>query len=79
MTAYFIVGFVIGICGALVGFLVGVEEVSKRASDGVCIRADDGEAYLRISEEGQKKLMDPSTRILYIRVIDVATRNKHPL
>lgn len=79
MTGYFIITFIAAICGTIVGFIVGANEVTRRASDGVCMRSDDGEAYLRISEEGQRKLMDPSTKLLYISVIDVTTRNKHPL
>lgn len=67
------------LCGFIVGFVLGVDAVSRRASDGVCIRADDGEAYLRISEDGQRKIMDPSTKLLYIRVINMSTRNNHPL
>ena len=78
MTNYLIIAVAALIGGILIGFVLGVDEVSKKAADGTCVRTN-GEAYLRISEEGQKKLMEPSTRILYIRVIDVATRNKHPL
>ena len=67
------------ICGFIIGFVLGFEEVSRRASDGVCMRTDDGEAYLRISEAGQRKLLDPETRILNIRVVDMSTRNKQTL
>ncbi len=53
--------------------------LNTRAADGVCIRADDGEVYLRMSEAAQKKLADPATEILILRVVDASTRNKHPL
>ena len=79
MTKYFIVVSIAVLFGIFIGFVLGVSEVSRRAADGVCMRADDGEAYLRISEGGQRKLMDPSTKLLYVRVVDVSTRNKHPL
>lgn len=79
MTTYLTIAVVALIGGILIGWLLGINEMSKRAADGVCIRADDGEAYLRISEEGQQKIMDPSTRLLYIRVVNMSTRNKHPL
>ena len=79
MIKYVIIISIAILCGIFIGFVLGVSEVSRRASDGVCIRADDGEAYLRISEEGQRKLMEPSTKLLYIRVINVSTRNKHAL
>lgn len=78
MTNYVIIMAVALIGGILIGFVLGVDEVTKKAADGTCVRMN-GEAYLRISEEGQKKLMDPSTKVLHIHVIDVATRNKHTL
>ena len=79
MIKYVIVISIAVLCGIFIGFVLGVSEMSRRASDGVCIRADDGEAYLRISEGGQQKLMDPSTKLLYIRVVNMSTRNNHPL
>lgn len=79
MTKYLILLMLAIFFGMLVGFMLGVDYISKRASDGVCIRTDDGEAYLRISEAGQQKILDPSTKLLYIRVINMSTRNKHSL
>ena len=79
MTRYLVLALIALICGMIVGFIFGVTYMVNRASDGVCIRADDGEAYLRISEDGQRKIMDPTTRLLYIRIINMSTRNKHPL
>lgn len=63
----------------IIGFLIGINHMVRKASDGVCIRAEDGEAYLKISESGQKKLLDKSTKLLYIRVVDISTRNNHLL
>lgn len=79
MTKFLIIYGIVLIIGMIGGFYCGVNSMIKRASDGVCIRADDGEAYLRISEAGQKKILDPSTKLLYIRVIDISTRNNHGL
>lgn len=79
MTKYFLIAVVALICGILIGFWIGISHMIRRAADGVCIRADDGEAYLRVSEAGQKKILDPSTRLLYIRVINISTRNKQLL
>lgn len=79
MTNYIILALVAVIFGINIGFVLGVNRMINRAADGVCIRANDGEAYLRVSEAGQKKLLDPSTKLLYIRVINIDTRNHQPL
>ncbi len=79
MIKYLVIFAAVLLFGVVIGFMIGVDQVAKRASDGVCIRADDGEAYLRISEAGQKKIMDPETKLLYIRVTDMSTRNKQTL
>ena len=63
----------------LIGCRIGVSYMTKHASDGVCIRAEDGEVYLRLSEMGQQKLADPNTKLLYLVVMDVSTRNKQAL
>ncbi len=67
------------LCGGIAGFYTCLIYMVRRAGEGTCIRADDGEVYLRISEEGQIKLADPSTKILYLRVVDMSTRKKRPL
>ena len=64
---------------SLCGYLLYKYALLKNAADGVCIRADDGEVYLRLSEGAQIKLADPSTKVLRLRVTDVSTRNNHPL
>jgi hypothetical protein len=79
MTKFLIIYGIVLIIGMIGGWYFGICSMVKRASDGVCIRADDGEAYLRISEAGQKKLLEPDTKLLYIRVIDISTRNNHGL
>ena len=79
MTIKIIIFLAFGLCGVLAGFVLGVYRMTYRASDGVCIRADDGEVYLKISEAGQQKLADPDTKLLYLRVVNVSTRNKHSL
>ena len=78
MTKYLIVAIISLICGILIGWLLGIREMKMRAADGICVRTN-GEAYLKISEAGQQKIMDPTTRLLCIQVVDVSTRNKHPL
>lgn len=65
--------------GLIVGIVIGVSRMSERASDGICIRAEDGEVYLKISESGQQKLADPTTKLLYLRVVSISTRNNHVL
>ncbi len=67
------------ICGIIVGFCVWAAILTKRTADGTCMRADDGEVYMKISELGQKKLADPETSLLLLKVIDVSTRNKHSI
>ncbi len=79
MTKYLIVIFLAVLFGIIIGWYLGLMYMVKRASDGVCIRADDGEVYLRLSQVGQEKLADPHTRLLYLLVTDVSTRNKQPL
>ena len=79
MTKYLIVIFLAVLFGIIIGWYLGLMHMTKRASDGVCIRADDGEVYLRLSQVGQEKLADPRTRLLYLLVTDVSTRNKQPL
>lgn len=79
MTKFLIIygiGLIIGLIG---GWYLGLMHMVKRASDGVCIRADDGEVYLRLSQVGQEKLADPNTRLLYLLVTDISTRNNHGL
>jgi hypothetical protein len=79
MIKYWILLAIVQILGLVIGFYMCLGYVLKRASDGVCIRADDGEVYLQISEEGQKKLADPDTRILFLKVINISTRNKQAI
>lgn len=82
MTRYLIIMIAALLFGVLIGFVLGADMTWRRASDGTCVRLN-GDAYLRISESGQEKLMDPLTKILHIRVIDIIddapTRNNHPL
>lgn len=79
MTRYLVYYIIALICGIILGFHIAINFMLKRASDGTCIRTEDGEVYLRVSEEGQKKLSDPTTKLLWIRVIDIATRNNQLL
>ena len=79
MTIKIITIVVLVLFGAIAGYNINLIRMIQRSTDGVCLRTDEGEAYLRISEEGQRKLIDPSTKFLYIRVVDVTTRNKHLL
>ena len=79
MTKYLLVIFAAVVFGIVLGIFIGVTRISERASDGVCIRANDGEVYLRISEAGQEKLADPTTRLLLLKVTDVSTRNNQLL
>jgi hypothetical protein len=80
MSAGLWVSFVLlAILSIICGIFLGKRIVLSRFSDGICIRADDGEVYLRLSEEAQIKLSDPSTEILILKVIDAHTRNKHSL
>lgn len=60
------------IFGLIIGLILGEEVAARNATDGTCMRTEDGEAYLRISEAGQRKLLDPETKLLHIRVVDVA-------
>ena len=53
--------------------------LTKKAANGLCIRAEDGEVYLRLSEAAQVKLADPKTQVLILRVSNVSTRNKQIL
>lgn len=70
--ALFIAGFIIGLY-AYKAYLYA------HISDGVCLRTDDGEVYLRLSEIAQEKLADPMTELLVLKVIDAHTRNEQPL
>lgn len=79
MTKYVLVILVAVICGIVIGVFLAAAKISDRASDGVCIRANDGEVYLRISEAGQEKLADPTTKLLLLKVTDVSTRNNQLL
>ena len=79
MTKYIMIISLAVFCGMIIGMFIGVMRMNERASDGTCIRGDDGEVYLRISEIGQRKLADPKTKLLYLIVIDANTRNKHSL
>lgn len=79
MTKYVLVILVAVIFGIVIGWYLGLTHMVKKASDGVCIRADDGEVYLRLSQVGQEKLADPNTRLLYLLVTDVSTRNNQLL
>ena len=63
----------------ILGIRIGVKSLVDRAADGVCIRAQDGEVYLRLSEGAQVKLADPETKLLYLKVVDVSTRNNQLL
>lgn len=76
---YILIYFILVLVGSVVGAFVSRQIILRCASDGVCIRADDGEVYLRLSEIAQRKLADPSTDILVLRVIDSSTRNKPTL
>lgn len=79
MTKYVLVILVAVIFGIVIGVFLAVTRISNKASDGMCIRANDGEVYLRISEAGQEKLADPTTRLLLLKVTDVSTRNNQLL
>jgi hypothetical protein len=79
MTKYVLVILAAVICGIVIGVFLAVTRISNRTSDGVCIRANDGEVYLRISEAGQEKLADPTTRLLLLKVTDISTRNNQLL
>ena len=79
MTKLLIIYAVGMFLGILIGWYLGILHMTKKASHGFCFRADDGEVYLRLSEEGQRRLADPDTRLLYLLVADISTRNKHLL
>lgn len=72
----FLVGIIVGI---ILDYMWYRHTLSKRAAYGACVRADDGEVYLKLSEMAQYKLADPDTEMLVLRVIDASTRNNHPL
>lgn len=79
MTKFLIIYGIVLIIGMIGGWYLSTVMYVKRASDGICIRSDDGEVYLKMSEAGQIKLADPSTKYLMLRVKDVSTRNNHGL
>ena len=79
MSTYLIIIFLASIGGLLIGWYACLIHMIRKSSDGTCIRADDGEVYLQISEMGQRKLADPETRLLYLFVMDDPTRNNHAL
>ena len=79
MTKYLVIYALAMICGIIIGLYIGLYRADKHASDGICMRADDGEVYLRMSEAGQLKLADPSTKMLILKVVDVSTRNNQLL
>lgn len=79
MTKFLIIYGIVLLIGMIGGWYLGVTFFSRHASDGVCMRTDEGEVYLRMSEAGQIKLSDPKTKYLMLKVKDVSTRNNHPL
>lgn len=79
MIKYYLMGALVIFLLLVLGCRIGISYMTRRAADGVCIRADDGEVYLRLSELGQAKLADPETKLLYLMVMDVSTRNKQSL
>ena len=62
----FVTGLALGVIGGYFGHKMALR---TRYADGICTQFPDGEMYLRISEEGQEKLKDPQTEVLYIRVL----------
>lgn len=80
MILEYLLIFVTGLAVAgSIGIVWHMHILAKRAADGTCIRADDGEVYLRLSEAAQLKLADPKTEILVLRVVNMSTRNNQPL
>lgn len=79
MEKYIFIALIALLIGLVIGLLVGQHHIYSRMSDGICIRADDGEVYLRLSEIAQEKLADPETKALVLKVVDASTRNKQSL
>ena len=80
MILEYLIIFVTGLAVAgSIGIVWHMRLLTKRAADGTCIRADDGEVYLRLSEAAQLKLTDPKTEILILRVVNASTRNNQTL
>ena len=80
MILEYLIIFVVGLAvAASIGIIWHMHFLATRAADGTCIRADDGEVYLRLSEAAQLKLADPKTEVLVLRVVNVSTRNNQPL
>lgn len=67
------------VAGFIIGLFAYKAYLYTHMSDGTCLRTDDGEVYLRLSEIAQEKLSDPKTEILVLKVVNVSTRNKQPL
>lgn len=83
LIKYFMIILSAVIFGIFIGYFEGKRHTSNivmtKSGAGVCIRGQDGEVYLRMSQAGQEKLADPETQFLILRVIDGPTRNNHPL
>jgi hypothetical protein len=79
MRIYILVAVFMCVFCFFLGAVLTRNYIFKRCTAGTCIRGEDGEVYLRMSEIGQKELADPKTMVLMLRVTDVSTRNKQSL
>ena len=83
MIKYVIIVSIAMLIGGIIGYFEGKRHTSNivltKSGAGTCIRAKDGEVYLKMSQSGQEKLADPDTRFLILQVIDESPRNNHSL
>lgn len=79
MIKFVIIYAIVLLIGMIGGWYISTLNYVRRSSDGICIRTDDGEVYLKMSEAGQIKLSDPQTKFLMLKVEDVSTRNNQTL
>lgn len=79
MIKWYLIMFVVFVFGMIVGASLVRDYIFKNDANGLCIRADDGEVYLRLSEHAQHQLADPKTEMLILRVTNTPTRNKQSI
>ena len=79
MITYILIAVFLSIAFFLLGAVLTRNYIFKHCTGGICIRGEDGEVYLRMSEVGQQELANPDTKMLMLRVLDAPTRNKQSL
>ena len=79
MIIYILIAVLLSIAFFLLGAVLTRNYIFNRCTAGTCIRWEDGEVYLRMSETGQQELANPETKMLMLRVVDGPTRNKQSL